>query len=67
LREWRLDLSREMSKPAFTIFTDRTLIALADAQPKTLTQLRTIPGIGAVKAEKFGSEVLAIIRREVGD
>ena len=67
LRDWRLDLSREMSKPAFTIFTDATLMALADVQPKTLTQLRTIRGIGAVKAEKFGSEVLAIIREEVGE
>ncbi|MDO5050084.1 MAG: ATP-dependent DNA helicase UvrD2 [Actinomycetaceae bacterium] len=67
LREWRLEQSRARSKPAFTIFTDRTLIALADVKPKTLTQLRMIPGIGATKAEKFGADVLAIIREHAGE
>lgn len=67
LREWRLGVAREASKPAYTVFTDKTLIALADAKPRTLVQMRTIPGIGATKSEKYGAEVLRIIREEIGD
>lgn len=67
LRQWRLELSREISKPAFTIFTDRTLMALADAQPRNTTQLRVIPGVGSTKMQKYGADVLAIIREEVGE
>ncbi|MDO5034297.1 MAG: ATP-dependent DNA helicase UvrD2 [Actinomycetaceae bacterium] len=62
LREWRRELAAEISKPAYTIFTDKTLVALADVQPDTLVQLRTIPGIGATKCEKYGADVLRIIR-----
>ncbi|WP_297556421.1 ATP-dependent DNA helicase UvrD2 [uncultured Actinomyces sp.] len=67
LRQWRLELSREISKPAYTIFTDRTLMAIADVKPETLIQLRTIPGIGATKSEKYGADVLRIIRDNAGE
>lgn len=67
LRQWRLQLSKEISKPAYTIFTDRTLMAIADAKPETLIQLRTIPGIGATKSEKYGADVLKIIRDFAGE
>ena len=67
LRQWRLQLSREISKPAYTIFTDRTLMAIADAKPETLIQLRAIPGIGATKSEKYGADVLKIIRDFAGE
>lgn len=67
LRQWRLQLSKEISKPAYTIFTDRTLMAIADAKPETLIQLRTIPGIGVTKSEKYGADVLKIIRDFAGE
>lgn len=62
LKDWRLERSRDLSLPAFTIFTDQTLRDIAAAQPKTLKQLRVIRGVGDAKLEAFGGEVLRIVR-----
>ena len=50
--------------PAFAVLTDKTLRDVAIAQPKTLVQLRVIKGIGEVKIDYFGPQILAIIRGE---
>lgn len=62
LREWRLQRSRELKQPAFCVFTDATLIAIAEAQPADRASLLAIPGIGASKADTFGDDVLALCR-----
>lgn len=63
LRQWRLERSKELRLPAFAVFTNDTLLAIADRAPTTESELLQIPGLGPVKKEKFGHEVLAIVQR----
>ena len=63
LREWRRQTAEAESVPAFVIFTDATLIALAEALPTDRRELLRIPGIGTVKADRFGEHLLALVAR----
>jgi hypothetical protein len=60
LRAWRSGLARSTGKPAFTVFDDKTLRALAAALPASESGLAAIPGIGPVKLETYGSELIAM-------
>jgi DNA helicase-2/ATP-dependent DNA helicase PcrA len=62
LKEWRLRTATAMSVPAFVVFTDNTLIAIAEQLPADNAALVAIPGIGARKLEQFGPDVLAMVR-----
>src|SRR5215213_9484566 len=62
LKEWRLRTSKEMSVPAYVVFTDNTLIAIAETLPGDDAALVAIPGIGARKLEQFGPDVLALVK-----
>ena len=62
LKEWRLRISKEMSVPAYVVFTDNTLIAIAETLPGDDAALVAIPGIGARKLEQFGPDVLELVR-----
>ena len=64
LRAWRKAEAEARLIPAFAVLTDKTLRDVAIAQPKTLVQLRVIKGIGEVKIDYFGPQILAIIRGE---
>lgn len=61
LKEWRLGISREMKVPAYVVFTDNTLIAIAESLPVDEAALVAIPGIGARKLEQYGSDVLGLV------
>ncbi len=61
LRDLRLELAREQGIPPYIIFHDSTLIALAQNRPKTVKDLGYIPGIGAVKLERYGEAFLDVI------
>ncbi|MBJ8348787.1 ATP-dependent DNA helicase UvrD2 [Antrihabitans sp. YC2-6] len=65
LKKWRLDKSRELNVPAFVVFTDNTLTAIAEQQPTDDRALVAIPGIGAKKLERFGSDVLSLVRSQM--
>jgi predicted NAD/FAD-dependent oxidoreductase len=67
LKEWRLKISKELSVPAYVVFTDNTLIAIAESLPGDDAALVAIPGIGARKLEQFGADVLALVRAEAED
>ena len=60
LREWRLAVSREQSVPAYVVFSDATLQAIADARPASRAELAGIPGVGAVKLDRYGAAVLEL-------
>ena len=60
LREWRSARAKEQSLPAYCVFTDATLVAVAETMPVSAKELRAISGIGAAKIEKYGSDVLAL-------
>ncbi len=63
LVEWRRNLARASSVPAFVIFHDSTLAAIAGVQPRTREALLALPGIGPVKAERHGDTLLELISR----
>lgn len=60
LRLWRKQLSTSMGKPAFLILSDAVIDAVAALEPSTLSQLRSVSGIGPEKAEKYGADIIAI-------
>ncbi len=60
LREWRSGQARQLGQPAYCVFTDKTLIAIAEAVPEDEGELARIPGVGVRKFHRFGAEVLAI-------
>lgn len=61
LRAWRKQKAKEADVPAYVIFNDATLAALATARPSSRAQLLRVSGLGAVKAQRFGDDVLEII------
>ena len=61
LKEWRKQQAAEQSVPAYCVFTDATLMAIAEAKPTSPAELVKIHGLGATKASKYGEHVLAII------
>lgn len=61
LKEWRLRTSQELKVPAYVVFTDNTLIAIAETLPTDAAALVAIPGIGARKLEQYGPDVLALV------
>jgi DNA helicase-2/ATP-dependent DNA helicase PcrA len=61
LRSWRAERARELSQPAYCVFTDATLEAIAERKPASVSALVEIPGIGQAKLEKFGDDVLALV------
>ncbi|BBY79594.1 DNA helicase [Mycolicibacterium pulveris] len=62
LKDWRLRVSKEMNVPAYVVFTDNTLIAIAETLPADDAALVAIPGIGARKLEQYGPDVLALVK-----
>jgi DNA helicase-2/ATP-dependent DNA helicase PcrA len=60
LREWRAEQAKEASVPAYVVFTDLTLIALAEALPTSDTELLAVSGVGLTKLERYGADVMAI-------
>jgi DNA helicase-2/ATP-dependent DNA helicase PcrA len=62
LKDWRLRVSQEQKVPAFVVFTDNTLIAIAETLPADAAALVAIPGIGARKLEQYGPDVLDLVK-----
>ncbi|MCX6434065.1 MAG: ATP-dependent DNA helicase UvrD2 [Actinobacteria bacterium] len=63
LRAWRLQVSREKAVPAYVVFTDNTLIAVAEQMPSDSDALAEIPGIGPMKLQSYGDDVLGLVRQ----
>jgi ATP-dependent DNA helicase RecQ len=61
LRELRAKLAREQNVPAYVIFHDSTLRAIAHARPTSLGELGGINGVGASKLERYGEVVLGVV------
>lgn len=61
LKAWRAQVAREHNLPAFIIFPDSTLRAIAAVQPRSLAALEGISGMGVKKREAYGAEVLRVV------
>lgn len=60
LRDWRAAQAQRSGQPDFCVFTDKTLMAIAEAVPATPAELARIPGVLNRKLNRYGTEVLAI-------
>jgi len=66
LRIWRLNKAREAGVSAFVIAHNSLLRAIAALRPHTEQELLAIKGMGPRKVEKYGAELLALVREETG-
>ncbi len=64
LRAWRAGRAEAQKVPAYVVFTDSTLAELAVRQPADVAGLVAVPGIGQTKLDRYGEDVLAIMRGE---
>lgn len=63
LRAWRKDAADAASLPAFVVFTDATLLAIAERGPVDAAELGAIAGVGSAKLARYGAAVLAVVAR----
>jgi superfamily II DNA helicase RecQ len=61
LKQWRRDRARADGVPAYVVFHDATLAAIAERRPRTPLELRTITGVGPTKLQRYGDEVIAVV------
>jgi ATP-dependent DNA helicase RecQ len=61
LREARRKLAADAGVPPYVIFHDSTLREIAARKPKSLNELSAVEGIGAVKLERYGEAMLAVL------
>lgn len=62
LREMRTKIAKADKVPPYVVFSDKTLAELCTVQPKSEAQLLDVSGIGPMKLEKYGAQILAAIR-----
>jgi len=61
LRAWRADKARELSLPAYIVFSQRALISMTNMQPQTIAELKKLPGVGKAVTERYGEALLELI------
>jgi ATP-dependent DNA helicase RecQ len=61
LKAWRAEVAREHNLPAYVIFHDATLAAIAQRAPHSLEDLQGISGMGVKKLEAYAQEVLRVV------
>ena len=61
LKRWRLQRATADELPAYVVFHNTTLAEIAGRQPRDLTELGAVPGVGPTKLERYGKEVLAVL------
>jgi ATP-dependent DNA helicase RecQ len=62
LRTWRAATAKEQGVPAYVVFHDATLRAIATLVPTTLDELSTVSGVGVAKREKYGPQLLEALQ-----
>jgi len=63
LASWRLERSRDDGVPAYVVFDNKTLEAIAERRPADRAELASVPGVGPKKLEQYADDVLRIVRR----
>ena len=67
LRALRLDIARELGKPPYIVFSDKTLRDMVRVKPITDDQFLAVNGVGESKLKQYGERFLAAIREDSGD
>jgi ATP-dependent DNA helicase RecQ len=63
LKAWRTTAARAAGVPAYVIFHDTTLAAVAEARPRNRDALLALPGLGPTKADRYGDALLEVVAR----
>jgi DNA helicase-2/ATP-dependent DNA helicase PcrA len=64
LRAWRTARARSDAVAPFIIFHDTTIEAIAASRPRTIAELRRVPGVGPTKLDRYGEEIIGVVVRE---
>ena len=67
LREWRSEAARQAAVPAYVVLNDSELVGIASSRPKTLAELARCKGVGPVRLERWGDELLAALDSAEGE
>jgi ATP-dependent DNA helicase RecQ len=65
LKAERLAIAHSIQRPAFVVFTDKTIVDMAERQPKTKEEMLEVYGIGEAKFAKYGETFLTIIKNRL--
>ena len=63
LQLWRRERAKQDAVPAYVIAHDSTLFDIADAKPTTIAALRRVKGMGPVKLDQYGADILELISK----
>jgi DNA helicase-2/ATP-dependent DNA helicase PcrA len=64
LRAWRTARAKQDEISAFIVFHDSTIEAIAAARPRSIAELRRVPGVGPTKLDRYGEEIIGVVVRE---
>lgn len=67
LREWRSEAAKRASVPAYVVLNDRELVGIAACRPTTLAELARCKGMGPMRLERWGDELLGVLEGVDGD
>lgn len=67
LTKWRTAHAKEDHLPAYTILTQKSLLAIADTLPRNRKELLKVPGLGNAKVAKYGAEILQLVEDYIYD
>ena len=65
LAAWRKERAKAEEVPAYVVFHNSTLAAIAGARPQLAHELAEVPGVGPAKLERYGDDVLAVVGQAV--
>jgi DNA helicase-2/ATP-dependent DNA helicase PcrA len=64
LKSWRAEMAKVTGVPAYVVFHDTTLAAVAEAKPRDRAGLLALPGMGPVKVDRYGEALLSLLAAE---
>src|SRR6476660_8064305 len=64
LRAWRTARARADAVAPFIVFHDATIEAIATRRPRSIAELRRVPGVGPMKLDRYGEEVIGVVVRD---
>jgi superfamily II DNA helicase RecQ len=64
LRAWRTARARADAVAPFIVFHDSTIEAIAARRPRSMAELRRVPGVGPLKLDRYGEEIIGVVVRD---
>ena len=64
LRAWRTARAKADAVAPFIVFHDSTIESIAALRPRSIAELRRVPGIGPMKLDRYGEEIIGVVVRD---